>query len=81
MSNSKPTKQTYELIAETLKHLSQSYSSSSDVQTVDEVSKALAYELGKGNPKFDRGKFLSACGIETAWDKAKKPARQVRRPD
>ncbi len=30
------------------------------------VAEGLATDFGQENPRFDRGRFLTACGVETA---------------
>ena len=32
-------------------------------RALDDASKALADELARDNPRFDRAKFLTACGV------------------
>lgn len=55
------TKKHYELIAHTIAVLRHNHhiSEKAHNQIVDEF----AYQLRKTNPKFDRNRFLTACGI------------------
>jgi predicted oxidoreductase len=48
----------FELIAATIKGLP------SDVYGCEQVAKAFADALRAENPRFDRARFLTACGIE-----------------
>lgn len=67
------TKKDYELIAKTFNDVmysNQGWYSESAKQAHTWVAKALAEVFTEENPKFNRDKFLKACGIETVkWHK------------
>jgi hypothetical protein len=50
-------KKDYELIAEVIAHYR--------AGTINSLEEALAEVFAADNPKFDKQKFLAACGIET----------------
>jgi len=62
------TKQDYKLIAEAIKkHLdnyTEYYTDSEENYHLGEFIKTIANSLQKDNDRFDRTKFLSACGME-----------------
>ncbi len=63
------TKKDYELIAGTIKNFKFGWIESGgfdtgEIEAIDNLSNNLALELQAENPKFDRTKFLEACGIE-----------------
>ena len=65
------TKKDYELIASTINDELTAFNdlhvhSSHQVKL---LVNGIAIALGKSNPKFDRAKFLEACGIEKPWCK------------
>lgn len=67
------TKKDYELIAGVVKDFDQrlgNWFNGQERQQRQEVHAELAHsmanQLEQDNPKFDRNKFLQACGIETA---------------
>lgn len=49
----------YELIAGAIKF----YHFGAHAIVLDHLAIALAHEMGKTNPKFDKDKFLEECGI------------------
>ncbi len=67
------TRKDYELIAKALKSrmdnalgLSAAYRKTiSPAEVVGMVACELADELGQDNPRFDRSRFLMACGVES----------------
>lgn len=65
------TKKDYELIANQfdmeLFQLRHEYDTG-EVEAVERLAKRLATRLQMDNPKFDRDKFLTACGIEQVCD-------------
>lgn len=63
-------KSDYELIAQAIEHEMYGWGQPEVMGIAETLAiKALAEELAErfeaNNPKFDRAKFLSACGIET----------------
>lgn len=56
------TKKDYELIAEVLAQVA-SQQDMDKQYIVDEVAYYMATKLQEQNPRFDRNKFLTACGI------------------
>lgn len=64
----KMTKKDYELIAGTFRSFYSSKAYGGDIEVgarlgVQDLAEGLAYDLARDNPKFDRQKFLKACGI------------------
>lgn len=59
------TKKDYLLIAEALKTARTDYPTQRPdaVQQSEDDAYAIAYALAKENPRFDRARFLEACGI------------------
>lgn len=62
------TKKDYILIAKAIKkqrsHEMTLYEDGgSNIEVVDAVAQALAYELQLENPRFDKQRFLIACGV------------------
>lgn len=51
------TRKDYELIARTLK----AYGNGGE--SVEDIAKLLAHNLSLENPRFDRERFLEACGV------------------
>lgn len=58
------TKKDYELIALCLKGGFMSTTHELKWHDKYKMAQVFAYELGKNNPRFDKDKFLQACGIE-----------------
>jgi hypothetical protein len=58
------TRKDYVLIAETIKNQFSYYDESTpEVKALKELSLRMAYDLGMDNPRFDRARFLDACGV------------------
>lgn len=55
------TRKDYELIAATIRRTTGEGPSPTVVQTI--VSRAFADALAADNPRFDRARFLAACGV------------------
>lgn len=58
------TKKDYELIAGAI-YNQYSVETGQSQQGIENVARLLAYKLELDNPRFDRNKFITACGIET----------------
>lgn len=62
------TKKDYELIANTIKSTLGTYggtvSHNNCKYAINDLALAIANELKLDNPKFDRDKFLAACGVK-----------------
>lgn len=57
------TKKDFELIAEVFAHHRKSYGNRTDSVTLELIND-LAEALEQANPRFNRTRFLEACGIE-----------------
>jgi len=58
------TRKDYELIARALKISGLNWEDGATPETViREVAGQLAYTLAQDNPRFDRARFLTACGV------------------
>lgn len=60
------TKKDYILISGILRFYQIKVTASQDdyaVKTIDDLINDFAFDLGKENPRFDRTKFLKACGL------------------
>lgn len=58
------TKKDYELIASVLKHKQVFYILKMGSYYYDQLCKDFADTLASKNPRFDKDKFLKACGVE-----------------
>ena len=58
------TKKDYELIAKAIKNATADLIISANTETTDNIVWGLALELEKENPKFNRNKFVKACGLD-----------------
>jgi len=58
------TKKDYELIARGIKGVYMDCEDEIEQYAVSEVARSLSIDLQDDNPRFDRNKFLTACGIE-----------------
>lgn len=59
------TKKDYELIAQAFRAVTDVLDVSDDeYRGVREVAVAIALRLADNNPRFDRARFLAACGVE-----------------
>lgn len=61
------TKKDYQLIAGAVMNQRNSYAPNWDknlFRAMDDISKTLADKLALDNPRFNRSKFLAACGVE-----------------
>jgi hypothetical protein len=52
------TRKDYELIARVIRY------AEIDERAGDRIARDFAYALAKDNPRFDRARFLKACGVE-----------------
>jgi hypothetical protein len=59
------TKTDYELIARPFRQMMREYSEDNDTFIITKLASLLSDELTSENNRFDRNKFLIACGIET----------------
>lgn len=57
------TKKDYELIASTFKYMFNNDSKNHDKYTIESMARLQALVFSKHNPKFDRNRFLEACGV------------------
>ena len=61
------TRKDYELLARVVKRERDSWNENNAnpiaIDTCYRFGEGLAYELEKDNPRFDRAKFLKACGL------------------
>lgn len=57
------TRKDYELIANAINDCV--YPGAGDYNTVRLVARKVADELAEDNPRFDRNKFLGACGVDS----------------
>lgn len=62
------TKKDYELIASVLSQARFVNKTASDTRVWERICLLYASALATTNPRFDRDKFLQACGIETAFE-------------
>lgn len=65
------TKKDYELIAKTLNHAREYEGNAPDdkkiiITLLDVLADDLSEELAEDNPRFDRNRFLKACGVDEA---------------
>lgn len=58
------SRQDFELIAEVITGLFDSYGDRCDVYR-NMIAEAFADELADTNPRFDRARFLKACGVQS----------------
>ncbi len=63
------TRKDYELIAKAFKTCHEICTASPNpprtkAEVIEELAKHLSLDLNDDNPKFDRNRFLKACGIE-----------------
>jgi len=58
------TRKDYELIARSIFVDRESLQEESQKQTADLIARGLAEQLEAMNPRFDRARFLSACGVK-----------------
>ena len=59
------TRKDYVLIADTLANLMKDFNNGGDdTVSLTLVSHELADVLASDNPRFDRGRFLAACGVK-----------------
>jgi hypothetical protein len=58
------TRKDYELIARSIFVDRESLQEESQRQTADLIARGLAEQLEAMNPRFDRARFLSACGVK-----------------
>jgi hypothetical protein len=60
------TKTDYELIARTIKttNIWQAKAGKHGLDPLEEFTNRLANELARENPKFNRARFLAACGVQ-----------------
>jgi hypothetical protein len=54
----------FELIARVLRE-QRDHASPAECQRLDETARAFADELAATNPRFDRARFLTSCGVES----------------
>ena len=58
------TRKDYVLIASTIQHQFSYYEDSTpEVKALKELALRMAYDLSKDNDRFDRNRFLVACGV------------------
>lgn len=57
------TRKDFELIANAIKPLTNPLHSDAGRLTAEAIAKNLANALAKENPRFDRPRFLAACGV------------------
>jgi len=57
------TRKDYELIAQALANVRGALNVAGQQQTCDALAIELARQLGWDNPKFNKPKFLGACGV------------------
>lgn len=60
------TKKDFELIAGAVKRQRDSYAPHWDAnlfRAMDDIARTFAAELARTNPRFDRARFLAACGV------------------
>lgn len=60
------TKKDYELIASVFQYTKEQGINTLDTESVDITARFMATTLKLNNPKFDRARFLNACGVEEA---------------
>ena len=53
----------FELIAQTIRQLLPNYSSNSEQYMLFVVADELATALSRTNPRFNKARFLAACGV------------------
>ena len=58
------TKKDYEIIAGGIRYMVEKNSPNHDMYTLHGLANLYCLILEKQNPKFDRDKFITACGIE-----------------
>ena len=58
------TRKDYELIARSIFVDRESLQEESQRQTADLIARGLVEQLEAMNPRFDRARFLSACGVK-----------------
>jgi hypothetical protein len=72
------TRKDYELIAKALKtqvEISRTYGEQDGELAVVNIARDLADALHLENPRFDRDRFMLACGLMSKCDKCAKPAK------
>lgn len=57
------TKQTYELVASVIRSRIESAKYESQWDEAEEIAKVLADKFAANNPRFNRERFLIACGV------------------
>jgi hypothetical protein len=61
------TRKDFELIADVLRDCREAYlDSGADPHSIDTVAECFAIRLPATNPRFNRERFLTACGLEEA---------------
>jgi hypothetical protein len=60
------TRKDYELIAEVIKTARKVETGEAVLVSVEHLANTLATELEIENPRFNRARFLSACGVKVA---------------
>jgi hypothetical protein len=71
------TKKDYTLIAYTIQQVRKSYAADRDpnlFRCCDDMSRAFASILANDNPRFDRGRFMDACGFGAKGDESSPPS-------
>ena len=58
------TRKDYELLAEVIRTSRKVTTGETALVSVEHLANTLATELEIENPRFDRARFLSACGLE-----------------
>ena len=72
------TRKDYELIAKAIKtqvELSRTFDEKGEELAVLNIARDLADALTRENPRFDRDRFMVACGLMSKCDKCAKPAK------
>lgn len=57
------TRKDYELIARAIRRSADADRSTLRLAAIETVAVLLAVDLAEGNPRFDRARFLAACGV------------------
>jgi hypothetical protein len=60
------TKKDYEMIARILREHVETAHNAGELNKARAIARDFTRELAQGNPRFDRRRFLEACGVETS---------------
>lgn len=58
------SRQHFQLIADVLKSERSECRTEQDIAIVEDLAESFACELARTNPRFNRTRFLKACGLE-----------------